>query len=692
MITNIFSSKNKKQVKYSVLIFLMMLSTIFTSKANPPSAPSITDYSPASGTVGTLVTITGTNLTSTTAISISGISAILISNTDSTVVGMVMPGTSTGNIYITTAGGSVTSTNSFVVINNLIPNIQQEELNANDNFTPSNEGSAVSLSADGNTAIVGGRGDSLNYGASWIYTRDNNGVWLQQGTRLTASDGGSNPNKGYSVSMSADGNTAIVGGPYDFDFYNNNLLDIGAAWIYTRINNKWSQQGPKLQPVDAWSGNVYFGRSVSISADGNTAIVGGEEDSSGIGAAWVFTRNNGIWTQQGKKLVANVKSYYQGYAVGLSADGNTAIVGAPGDSVGAVFIYTRTKGIWSQQSGKLIGAGSTSNNPPFYVGQGTSVSLSADGNTAIVGSNSAGYNVGDVWVFTRNNTVWSQLCNKLVVAGFIATTNQNYLQQNAAVALSADGNTAIVGGYNDNNLIGAAWIFKRTNNSWSQSRKLVGNGSVGYSSQGWSVGISADGNTAISGGPWDNQDGAAWVFSSSSLAPVTLLSFTAEKQNNHVILNWQTANEINNNHFIIQYSKDGKNYTNAGIVNGKNQTENEYCFIHNTPVAGINYYRLQQVDKDGSSTLSSVRTVVLNNISKGEISIYPNPVKNKSFTIDMGKDISTGIPYKIYSESGTLLQQGMINNRIQTINLTTSIKGNNVLKLPDVQTVDLIKL
>src|SRR6516165_9582561 len=76
--------------------------------------------------------------------------------------------------------------------------------------------------------------------------------------------------------------------------------------------------------------------SVALSADGSTAIVGGWSDNSKTGAAWVFTRNGGVWTQQGKKLVGTdaVGSARQGMSVALSADGNTAILGGPGTTRG----------------------------------------------------------------------------------------------------------------------------------------------------------------------------------------------------------------------------------------------------------------------------------------------------------------------------------------------------------------------
>ena len=97
---------------------------------------------------------------------------------------------------------------------------------------------------------------------------------------------------------------------------------------------EFAQQGPKLVGTDAVGGDVEQGYSVALSADGNTAIVGGPTDNSVAGAAWVYTRSGGVWTQQGSKLVGSgaVGNAQQGTSVALSADGNTAIVGGPHDS------------------------------------------------------------------------------------------------------------------------------------------------------------------------------------------------------------------------------------------------------------------------------------------------------------------------------------------------------------------------
>jgi FG-GAP repeat len=325
--------------------------------------------------------------------------------------------------------------------------------------------------------------------------------FFEQGPKLVGSGISGNPEQGNSVALSADGNTAIIGAPFDGG-------GVGAAWVFTRSAGVWSQQGVKLVgtgPV----GNSQQGHSVGLSADGNAAIVGGWADNSNSGAAWIFTRSGGVWTQQGDKLVGSGASVgpMQGGSVALSGDANTAIVGGPLDTSnnGAVWVYTRSAGIWSQQGAKLTGdAGSR---------LGASVALSADGNIALAGEPRFNSAAGTVAVFGRSGGVWT-LQNGLVGSGATGNAAQGW-----SVALSADGRTAIVGGPTDNGNSGAAWVFIRTGaNSWfQQGMKLIGTGEIGGGGeQGFSVALSVDGNTAIVGGPQDNANlGAAWAFTRS---------------------------------------------------------------------------------------------------------------------------------------------------------------------------------
>jgi len=363
------------------------------------------------------------------------------------------------------------------------------------------QGASVALSADGNTAIAGGYWDNFEVGAAWIWTRSG-GTWIQQGPKLVGTGEAGTAHQGTSVALSADGNTAIIGGPHDNG-------GTGAAWIWIRTGGTWSQQGPKLvgSGVEGFS---LQGVSVALSADGNTAIIGGYADSvTGTGAAWVFVRNGGVWTQQGAKLVGSgaIGASAQGNSVGLSADGNTAIVGGLYDNgeLGAAWIWTRGAGIWTQQGGKLVGTGAVGK-----ANQGWAVGLSGDGNTAIVGGALDDNDRGAAWVWTRSGGIWTQQSSKLVGAGASGSARQG-----SAVSISTDGNIAIVGGVRDNSEAGAAWVWARSSGTWSQlGTKLTGTGAVGLAWQGNSVSLSGDGSTAIVGGPQDSfQAGAVWVFS-----------------------------------------------------------------------------------------------------------------------------------------------------------------------------------
>ena len=336
-------------------------------------------------------------------------------------------------------------------------------------------------------------------------------MWSQQGSKLVGTGAVGAALRGSSVAIAADGNTAIVGGPEDTD-------GVGATWVFTRSGGAWAQQGEKLVGMGA-VGTPKQGSSVAISADGNTAIVGGPTDGSYIGAAWVFTRSGGVWTQQGSKLVGG--GYFNGASVAISADGNTAVTGGPNTnpfsgvdpSPGVAVVFTRSGGAWSQDGSPLVYTGAVGGQ-----WRQCSVGIAADGNTAIVGGDGDNSSVGAAWVFTRSEGAWSQQGHKLVGTDYTGGTWGSW--QGTSVAISADGTAALVGGPNDDVFAGATWVYTRSGGVWSQKgSKLIGAGAAGPAHQGGSVAISADGTTVIVGGPGDDSyAGAAWVFSASSFA------------------------------------------------------------------------------------------------------------------------------------------------------------------------------
>lgn len=373
------------------------------------------------------------------------------------------------------------------------------------------QGASVALSADGSTAIVGAPYDDWNGngsgdgGVGAAWVFTRSGtVWTQQ-QKLAGTGYTGNPGQGWSVALSGDGNTAIVGG-------SGNNEGSGAVWIFTRSNGVWSQQAGPLIGSGANNGDdgSHQGASVALSSDGNTAIVGAPFDQSPsesyAGAAWVWTRSGTTWTQQGSKLTASDYSTSGsfGYSVALSSDGNTAVVGGAGDDSSGA-IY-----VFTRSSGVWTEQAGPliGSNAIGDAEQGFSVALSADGNTAIEGGRADDSYIGAVWVWTRNGSTWTQQGRKLIGTGWRPeSTSPDYLGASfgGSIALSSDGNTAVVGGWGDNGATGAVWVFTRSGSFWTQQgSKLVGTGAVGRAFQAMSLAISSDGSTAIEGGYQDN--------------------------------------------------------------------------------------------------------------------------------------------------------------------------------------------
>ncbi len=586
--------------------------------------PSISSFAPASGAIGALVSITGSNLTNASSVSIGNKAAIIVSNTSAKIVAMVMPGAVSGRVKVVTAGGADSASVMFSVSPILYPDAQQaNKLTGTGGIGTSYEGTSVAISADGNTAIAGGYEDNTATGAAWIYSRTGN-AWTQQG-KLVGTGGAGPMQQGFSVAISADGNTAAVGGIGDNS-------GVGATWIYVRNGSTWSQQSSKI----VGTGNVGIsnqGRSVALSADGNTLAVGGMADNNYMGAVWVFTRNGNNWTQQGSKLVgtgAVGPLSVQGSSVDLSADGNTLITGGSQDNndEGAAWIFTRSGNVWTQQGNKIKG-----NDNTGAARQGVSVAISADGNTAIMGGWLDDSQVGAAWIFTRSGTTWTQQGSKLV-----PSTNETTPQHGASVGISADGNTVIIGNPYDNLPSGSASVFTRTGTVWTQhGSNLVGTGNQGQAQQGLAVSLSADGSTAIVGGFSDNgSQGASWIFVSTQTFPVTFSAVKAYEKGKGTMVEWSVATESNLHHYEVQHSANGERFDKLGIVlpSANNTGAKSYQLPDKKPFVGNNYYRVKALDNDGSVKYSGIVKVSLS-AQPGDVSVFPNPVKGNDVQLQL---------------------------------------------------------
>ncbi|MFN7206742.1 MAG: FG-GAP repeat protein [Burkholderiales bacterium] len=255
-----------------------------------------------------------------------------------------------------------------------------------------------------------------------------------------------------------------------------------------------------------------FGTSVALSGDGNTLAVGapGEDGSvSNSGAVYVFTRSGGSWSQQGSPIKATSPAANDrfGGAVALSNDGNTLAVGAPGRNVdtGSAYVFVRSSGTWTQQNNL------TAPNAEANDGFGTSVALSNDGNTLAVGasredsnatiiggnqSDNSATDSGAAYVFLRSGTTWD-------IEAYIKASNTGANDGfGTSVALSNDGNALAVGAPGQDDTAtdsGGAYVFARSVATWSQEAFVKASNPDAQDAFGHSLALSGDGSTLAVG-------------------------------------------------------------------------------------------------------------------------------------------------------------------------------------------------
>lgn len=259
-------------------------------------------------------------------------------------------------------------------------------------------GTSVALSFDGSTALVGDPCFDDMRGAVWAFARTGS-RWTPIGGGLTGAAQQGAGNYGTSVALSSDGKVALVGAPGDD-------LNTGAAWVFLRKGSRWAEAGPKLRGRgEAGAGEVGLG--VALSADGTTALLGGPVDDHSKGAAWVFSRSGARWVEQGGKLTARGGAHDDefGWSVALSAAGDTALIGSPSAGAwGQAMIFGRASGAWRERERlALDGKGSAG----LTGGYGVSVALSAAGTTALVGSGLHNTNAAAAALLTRSGGTWS---------------------------------------------------------------------------------------------------------------------------------------------------------------------------------------------------------------------------------------------------------------------------------------------
>jgi hypothetical protein len=300
---------------------------------------------------------------------------------------------------------------------------------------------------------------------------------------------------GYSVAISGDGNSAMVGAYTDSG-------GLGGVYAYTRSNQQWVQQGARFTPTGGAGPVQYFGSAIALSANGNTAVIGAYGDTMSLGGAYIYVRSGGVWSQQGPKLAPSLTggaAQFFGFSVAISADGNTVLIGAHGDSnyQGAAHVFVRSGTTWTEQGPKLVPVGGIGVVQWF----GSAVALTADGNGALIGATRDNFDLGAAYWYTRSGTTWTITGPKILPAD----GNGTPLYFGASAALSADGTTGAIGSYGDSSFVGAVHVFTRSGAAWTQQgAKLVPTGNTGSGRLGGAVSLSGNGNVLLAGARADN--------------------------------------------------------------------------------------------------------------------------------------------------------------------------------------------
>jgi hypothetical protein len=280
----------------------------------------------------------------------------------------------------------------------------------------------ASVDVDGDTLVVGAT-DSLGYsGSAYVFVGGGGAPWAQQ-QKLTASV--PQPNEIFGASVALDGDTLVVGSPFDGDFGARS----GSATVFVRAAGQWSEQA-KLQGIQP-TANAWAGYALAI--DGDTILVGSPTGSSAVTASVdVYVRNGTTWVGQTHLISPSTGLTLFGNAVAV--DGDTALVSEPAANgfSGRVHAFLRTGSSWALQQ-VLVPAGVASGD---WFGE---FAIGLAGDEAAISSpfsDAAGTNSGATHHFVRNGTTWSEVAT---LRGSQTTADDQ------AGATAFDGTTIVVG-------------------------------------------------------------------------------------------------------------------------------------------------------------------------------------------------------------------------------------------------------
>ena len=332
-------------------------------------------------------------------------------------------------------------------------------------------GTSAAVSADDSTVVVGSPRDAFNMGAAFVYTKPPGG-WgggtAPTGVKLVGSDTQSWSFFGNRVAVSGDGSTVVAGSYWENP---GGVSNGGAAYVFTRPSGGWSTSATeaKLTLASPAEGDE-FGYSVAVSADGSTIVVGARRVDAGgvrdLGAVYVFTKPATGWvdTSASVELTPSprVRDDKFGFVVSVSANGDTIVVGTESTSADSgAYVFTRPSGGWvsSAPVAKL-----TKENPAGSDDFGERVAMSGDGSTVVVGAYGVGGDTGAAYVFTEPDGGWATTATSTVLTAHDGAANNAF---GSSVAVNADGSMVAIGEEGRASDTGAVHLFARPQDGWT---------------------------------------------------------------------------------------------------------------------------------------------------------------------------------------------------------------------------------
>jgi len=315
-----------------------------------------------------------------------------------------------------------------------------------------------------------------------------------------------NTNDLFGASMDRDGDTLVVGVPLE-NGADGMAPDSGVVYVFRHQGTHWVEEA-RLRADDPLGG-ANMGSSVAI--DGNTVVAGAtyhgrDSNADPGGAVYVFVRKNGVWHQQ-QRLVGQYTAAGDEFSEGLDIDGDTIVAGSRWhDSLnGEAYVFVRNNGVWTQQarlmSGSTGGAKMFGNSAAVL---GDTIAIGAIGyDPPAPGGHTFG-NAGGVYIFTRTGDSWT----------FRQRIQQGdpKAQTNFGKAVTIQGDTMVVGAVYDSDSKGSVYVFRFNGTTWFQEGKLESFDD--RFNMGFSVAI--DGDIVVAGAPatnsTDTNTGAAYVF------------------------------------------------------------------------------------------------------------------------------------------------------------------------------------